>query len=202
MDVRPRSVALAAHKKLGEILGAKHRTRSTGRWGDVAPQLATYVLETIYGEIYQSEVLDARTRPDRHRGGAGNPRQPRRHNYAPILAAPCDAASPREELVEIMMQLVPYVGVAAAIKRRGGPAGEVFSGGPTRSRPGSIGRLAAGASSADAVPPSRPSTGNSTPVMKLASSEARNRAAWGRVPGGSHLAAQRVHGRWRAFAHR
>ena len=30
--------------------------------GDMAPQLATYVLESVYEEIYQSMALDARTR--------------------------------------------------------------------------------------------------------------------------------------------
>src|SRR5260221_13952722 len=48
-------------QKIGEILGQtpEQVERSLG---DVAPQLATYVLETIYGEIYQSRALDARTR--------------------------------------------------------------------------------------------------------------------------------------------
>jgi 4-carboxymuconolactone decarboxylase len=74
-------------EKIGEILGQtpEQVERSLG---DLAPQLATYVLETIYGEIYQNEVLDSRT-------------------------LRCGVT--REELVEVMMQLVPYVGVAAAI---------------------------------------------------------------------------------------
>ena len=48
-------------QKIGEILGQtpEQVERSLD---DVAPQLATYVLETIYGEIYQSRALDARTR--------------------------------------------------------------------------------------------------------------------------------------------
>src|SRR5260370_32385328 len=48
-------------QKLGEILG-QTPDQVDRSLGDVAPQLATYVLETIYGEIYQSEVLDSRTR--------------------------------------------------------------------------------------------------------------------------------------------
>jgi 4-carboxymuconolactone decarboxylase len=91
-------------QKIGEILGQtpEQVERSLG---DVAPQLATYVVETIYGEIYQNEKLDSRTRQivtvaalaSTHIGGALR----------------CGVT--REELVEIMMQLVPYVGVAAAI---------------------------------------------------------------------------------------
>src|SRR3982074_3031135 len=48
-------------QKLGEILGQtpEQVDRSLG---DIAPQLATYVLETVYGEIYQSPTLDPRTR--------------------------------------------------------------------------------------------------------------------------------------------
>jgi 4-carboxymuconolactone decarboxylase len=48
-------------RKIGEVLGQtpEQVERSLG---DVAPQLATYVLETIYGEIYQSSTLDSRTR--------------------------------------------------------------------------------------------------------------------------------------------
>jgi 4-carboxymuconolactone decarboxylase len=60
----------------------------------VAPQFATYVLETIYGDMATLGNAAAQLRT--HIGGA------------------CSAAL-REELVEIMMQLVPYVGVAAAI---------------------------------------------------------------------------------------
>src|SRR6195256_767672 len=48
-------------QKLGEILG-QTPDQVDRSLGDVAPQLATYVLETIYGEIYQSETLDSRTR--------------------------------------------------------------------------------------------------------------------------------------------
>src|ERR1700744_1210982 len=48
-------------QKIGEILGQtpEQVERSLG---DGAPQLATYVLETIYGDIYQSPLLDSRTR--------------------------------------------------------------------------------------------------------------------------------------------
>src|SRR5258708_17618491 len=38
------------------------RGRRRNSLGDVAPGLATYVLETIYGQIYQSPILDSRTR--------------------------------------------------------------------------------------------------------------------------------------------
>ena len=48
-------------QKLGEILG-QTPDQVDRSLGDVAPQLATYVLETIYGEIYQSAALDKRTR--------------------------------------------------------------------------------------------------------------------------------------------
>src|SRR6202023_4010906 len=48
-------------QKLGEILGQSPEQVDRSL-GDVAPQLAAYVLETIYGEVYQNPVLDSRTR--------------------------------------------------------------------------------------------------------------------------------------------
>lgn len=100
-------------QKIGEILGqtAEQVEKSLG---DIAPGLATYVLETIYGEIYQSPVLDSRTRQIVTVAalatlGTAAP-QLRTH-----IGGAMKCGVSREELVEIMMQLVPYVGVAAAI---------------------------------------------------------------------------------------
>src|ERR1700730_15310310 len=100
-------------QKIDEILGqtADQVERSLG---DVAPQLATYVLETIYGEVYQNPVLDSRTRQIVTVAALAT-----QGNAAPQLRTHIGGALrcgvTREELVEIMMQLVPYVGVAAAI---------------------------------------------------------------------------------------
>ena len=100
-------------RKINEILGqnAEQVERSLG---DIAPGLATYVLETIYGDIYQSPVLDARTRQIVTVAalatlGTAAP-QLRTH-----IGGALRCGVTREELVEIMVQLVPYVGVAAAI---------------------------------------------------------------------------------------
>ncbi len=100
-------------KKIGEILGQPPE-QVERNLGDIAPQLATYVLETIFGEIYQSSVIDSRTRQivtvtALATLGTAAP-QLRTHLQGALR---CGVA--REELVEIMMQLVPYVGVAAAI---------------------------------------------------------------------------------------
>ena len=48
-------------QKIGEILG-QTPDQVERSLGNVDPQLATYVQETIYGEIYQSPALDSRTR--------------------------------------------------------------------------------------------------------------------------------------------
>ncbi|MBN8938144.1 MAG: carboxymuconolactone decarboxylase family protein [Rhizobiales bacterium] len=100
-------------RKIGEILGQSPEQVEQSL-GDIAPQLATYVLETIYGEIYQSPVLDSRTRQIVAVAalatlGTAAP-QLRTH-----IGGALRCGVTREELVEIMMQLVPYVGVAAAI---------------------------------------------------------------------------------------
>jgi 4-carboxymuconolactone decarboxylase len=100
-------------QKIGEILGQtpEQVERSLG---DIAPGLATYVLETIYGEIYQNELLDSRTRQIVTVAalatlGTAAP-QLRTH-----IGGAMRCGVTRGELVEVMMQLVPYVGVAAAI---------------------------------------------------------------------------------------
>ena len=100
-------------QKIGEILGQAPEQLERNL-GDIAPGLATYILETIYGELYQSQTLDAKTRQIvtvaalATLGTAGP--QLRTHIGGALR---CGAS--REELVEVMMQLVPYVGVAAAI---------------------------------------------------------------------------------------
>ena len=100
-------------QKIGEILGQtpEQVERSLG---DIAPNLATYVLETIYGEIYQNPVLDARTRQIVTVAALAT-----LGTAAPQLRTHIEGAMrcgvTREQLVEIMMQLVPYVGVTAAI---------------------------------------------------------------------------------------
>ncbi len=108
----PSRRALGA-QKIGEVLGQtpEQVERSLG---DVAPQLATYVLETIYGEIYQSPTLDSRTRQIATVAalatlGTAAP-QLRTH-----IGGALRCGVTREELVEIMMQIAPFVGVVAAI---------------------------------------------------------------------------------------
>src|SRR6202048_1802230 len=100
-------------QKLSEILGQSPEQVDRSL-GDVAPQLATYVLETIYGEIYQNPVLNSRTREIVTVAALAT-----QGNASPQLRTHIGGALrcgvTREELVEIMMQLVPYVGVAAAI---------------------------------------------------------------------------------------
>lgn len=72
------------------------------------------MVETIYGEIYQNEALDSRTRQIvtvaalASIGTAGP--QLRTH-----IGGALRCGVTREQLVEIMMQFVPHVGVAAAI---------------------------------------------------------------------------------------
>ena len=100
-------------QKIGEVLGQtpEQVERSLG---DIAPQLATYVLETIYGDIYESPTLDVRTRQIVTVAalatlGTAAP-QLRTH-----IGGALRCGVKREELVEIMMQLAPFAGVAAAI---------------------------------------------------------------------------------------
>ena len=99
-------------KKIHEILG--QAPEQVEKSLSIAPDLATYVLEVIFGEIYQSPMLDSRTRQivtvtALATLGTAAP-QLRTHIGG---ALHCGVA--REELIEIMLQLIPYCGVATAI---------------------------------------------------------------------------------------
>ena len=99
--------------KIGEILGQKAEDVEKSL-GDISPALATYVLETIYGQVYQSDTLDNRTRQivtvaSLATLGTAGP-QLRTH-----IGGALRCGVSHEELVEIMVQLVPYAGVATAI---------------------------------------------------------------------------------------
>jgi 4-carboxymuconolactone decarboxylase len=99
-------------QKIHEILG--HAPEQVEKNLSIAPDLATYVLEVIFGEIYQSTVLDSRTRQIVTVAalatlGTAAP-QLRTHIGGALR---CGVA--REELIEIMLQLIPYCGVATAI---------------------------------------------------------------------------------------
>jgi len=99
-------------KKLHEILG--QAPEEVEKNLSIAPDLATYVLEVIFGEIYQSPVLDSRTRQivtvtALATLGTAAP-QLRTHIGGALR---CGVA--RDELIEIMLQLIPYCGVATAI---------------------------------------------------------------------------------------
>lgn len=100
-------------QKLDEILGQQPE-QVERNLGDLAPELAKYIIETVYGEIYQSTVLDSRTRQivtvaALSTLGTAGP-QLRTH-----IGGALRCGVSREELIEVMMQLVPYAGVAAAI---------------------------------------------------------------------------------------
>jgi 4-carboxymuconolactone decarboxylase len=100
-------------KKICEVLGQTAQDVENSL-GDISPSVATYVLETIYGQIYQSAVLDSRTRQIvtvaslATLGNAGP--QLRTH-----IGGALRCGVSRDGIVEIMLQLVPYAGVATAI---------------------------------------------------------------------------------------
>jgi 4-carboxymuconolactone decarboxylase len=104
---------LRGTEKIKEILGQTPDDvqRSIG---DLSPRLADYVLNTIYGEIYQSPVLDSKTRQIITIAALATlgtaARQLRTH-----VAGARRCGVSREEIVEVMVQLVPFVGIPAAL---------------------------------------------------------------------------------------
>lgn len=100
-------------EKIKEVLGQTPEDveRSIGQ---ISPRLASYVLETIYGDIYQNPVLDSKIRQIVTVASLATlgtaPKQLRTH----ILGARRCGLS-REEIVEVMVQLVPFVGLPSAL---------------------------------------------------------------------------------------
>lgn len=104
----------AKRKKRGE---AKF-TELTGRgpaalrasMADLAPDAAEYVVEIVYGEMYQRAGLDIKTRQIvtvAALAAIGNA-QPQLRN---LIRAALLAGWTQAEIVEVMMQLAPYCGV-------------------------------------------------------------------------------------------
>src|SRR4051794_31247737 len=104
---------LRGSEKIKEILGQTPADVERSL-GDVSPRLANYVLDTIYGEIYQSPVLDPKTRQIVTIAALATlgtaAKQLRTH-----IAGARRCGLSREEIVEVMVQLVPFVGVPAAL---------------------------------------------------------------------------------------
>ena|SRR5258706_11049253 len=85
-----------------------------GNLADLAPDLATFVLEVIYGEIYQGDALDAKSRQIATvaaLAALGNAQPQLRTHIAGALNCGCT----RAEIVQIMMQIAVFAGVPAAI---------------------------------------------------------------------------------------
>lgn len=100
-------------KKFSEIMG--HPAEQLERnFADLAPDLATFVLETVFGDIYQDPVLDTRTRMIANVAAltALGTAAPQLRNY---LNAALRAGVSRQELVAIMVQLAAFAGLPAAL---------------------------------------------------------------------------------------
>jgi 4-carboxymuconolactone decarboxylase len=100
-------------EKLKQILGQQPADVERNL-GDLAPDLAKYIIETVYGDIYQRPALDAKTRQivtvaALSTLGTAGP-QLRTH-----ISGALRCGVSREELIEVMMQLLPYAGLATAI---------------------------------------------------------------------------------------
>lgn len=100
-------------KKFTEIMGqpAEQLERN---FADLAPDLGTFILETVFGDVYQDPVLDNRTRMIANVAAltALGTAAPQLRNY---LGAALRAGVSRQELVAIMVQLAAFAGLPAAI---------------------------------------------------------------------------------------
>jgi 4-carboxymuconolactone decarboxylase len=100
-------------EKIREILG-QSGDQVRRNLADLAPDLATFILEIVYGEIYQGHSLDAKSRQIATvaaLAALGNAQPQLRTHIAGALNCGCS----RAEIVEIMMQVAAFAGVPAAI---------------------------------------------------------------------------------------
>ncbi len=100
-------------KKFAEIMGHPSEQMEKN-FTDLAPDLATFILESVFGDVYQDATLDNRTRMIVNVAAltAMGTAQPQLRNY---LNAALRAGVSRQELVAIMVQLAAFAGVPAAI---------------------------------------------------------------------------------------
>lgn len=81
---------------------------------DIAPDLATFVLEVIYGGIYQDNALDAKTRQIATiaaLAALGNARP----QLCTHIAGALNCGVTRPEIIAVMMQIAAFAGVPAAL---------------------------------------------------------------------------------------
>ena len=100
-------------QKIREVLG-QTGDQVRRNIGDAASDLATYVMEVIYGEIYQGESLDTKTRQIvtvAALAALGNARPQLCTHIAGSLNCGCT----REEIVGIMTQIAAFAGIPAAL---------------------------------------------------------------------------------------
>jgi 4-carboxymuconolactone decarboxylase len=100
-------------EKIREIQGQTGE-QVRGNLADIAPDLATFILEVVYGGIYQGGSLDAKSRQIATvaaLAALGNAQPQLRTHIAGALNCGCS----RQEIVEIMMQVAAFAGVPAAI---------------------------------------------------------------------------------------
>jgi len=100
-------------QKFAEIMG--HPVEQMEKnFRDLAPDLGTFILETVFGDVYQDGTLDNRTRMIVNVAAltAMGTAAPQLRNY---LNAALRAGVSRQQLVAIMVQLAAFAGLPAAI---------------------------------------------------------------------------------------
>ena len=100
-------------EKIGEILG-QTGDRVRGNLGDIAPDLATYVLEVVYGDVYQNTTLDAKTRQIVTVAAlaAQGHAQPQLVTH---ITGALHVGWSRAELIEVFLQVAIFAGLPAGL---------------------------------------------------------------------------------------
>jgi 4-carboxymuconolactone decarboxylase len=100
-------------EKIGEILG-QTGDQVRGNLGDIAPDFATYVLEVVYGDVYQNATLDAKIRQIVTVAAlaAQGHAQPQLVTH---LKGALHVGWSRKELIEVLLQVAVFAGLPAGL---------------------------------------------------------------------------------------
>ncbi len=100
-------------QKIMELMGHPAEQLERG-FADIAPELGTYILENVFGGIYQDPVLDNRTRMVVNVAvlAALGTAAPQLKNY---IGGALRNGVTREQLAAIMLQVAAFAGIPAGI---------------------------------------------------------------------------------------
>ena len=99
--------------KLTQILGIESATRALTDFDEINPDIGKYIAKFVYGELYQSDVLDLKTRQLCTIAALTVLGQYKPHLKTHIVGA-LNVGASKSEIIEVILQMLAYAGFPAA----------------------------------------------------------------------------------------